>query len=51
MRPLLQASAVPALRTEREGRGTPFIADASEFKRLGQPPSYGASSRHYFRRC
>jgi hypothetical protein len=37
IRPSLQASVVPALRTEREGRRTPFIANASGFKSLGHP--------------
>ncbi len=37
-RPSLRASVVPALRTEREGRGTPFTANASELKSLGHPP-------------
>jgi hypothetical protein len=35
----LQACVVPALRTEREGRGTQFIASASESESLGHPPS------------
>jgi hypothetical protein len=44
-RPSLQASVVPALRTEREGRGTLFLACASEFKSLGHPPIKLASMR------
>jgi len=32
VRPLLQAFVVPALRTEREGRGTQFIAAAASSK-------------------
>ncbi len=34
----LRASVVLALRTEREGRGTPFTANAGELKSLGDPP-------------
>jgi hypothetical protein len=36
--PLAPAFPTPALRKEREGRGTHFVADASEIKSLGHPP-------------
>jgi hypothetical protein len=48
IKPLLRASVVPALRTEREGRGTPFIASASEFKNLGHPPKHDGRPRVSF---
>ena len=37
--PPVQRSAfvVPALRKEREGRGTHFLGDISEIKKLGHP--------------
>jgi hypothetical protein len=34
-----QAFPTPALRQEREGRGTHFVADANEIKSLGHPPT------------
>ena len=37
----LQALVVPALRKEREGRGTRCVGDANEIKRLGHPPYLG----------
>jgi len=33
-----QAFPCPALRKEREGRGTHSVGDASEIKSLGHPP-------------
>ena len=36
--PLAQAFPAPALRKEREGRGTPCVAAASKVKTLGHPP-------------
>ena len=35
------AFVVPALRKEREGRGTHFVGDISEIKNLGHPPGLG----------
>jgi hypothetical protein len=40
-KPVAYAFAVPALRKEREGRGTHCVADASEIKSLGHPPVAG----------
>jgi hypothetical protein len=36
---LVPAFPTPALRREREGRGTHCVADASEIKSLGHPAS------------
>jgi hypothetical protein len=36
--PLAQAFPTPALRKEREGRGTRCVGDAGEIKSLGHPP-------------
>jgi hypothetical protein len=38
--PLAQAFPAPALRKEREGRGTPCVAVASKVKSLGHPPDF-----------
>ena len=35
--PVAQAVPTPALRKVREGRGTRFVGDANEIKRLGHP--------------
>jgi hypothetical protein len=35
--PVVQAFPTPALRKEREGRGTHFAGDANEIKSLGHP--------------
>jgi hypothetical protein len=35
--PLVHALPTPALRKEREGRGTLCVADACKIKSLGQP--------------
>jgi hypothetical protein len=35
---LVRAFVVPALRKEREERGTQFIGDVGEVKSLGHPP-------------
>ena len=37
---LLQMIALPALRTEREGRGTQFDCHVGEIKNLGHPPAW-----------
>src|SRR5260370_8136469 len=37
--PHAQAFPCPALRKEREGRGTHYVADGGEVKSLGPPPA------------
>jgi hypothetical protein len=39
IKPLAQALSTPALRKVREGQGTHCVADVSEIKSLGHPPS------------
>ena len=39
VKPLLQAFVIPVLRTKREGRGTHYIASASECERPATRPS------------
>ena len=41
--PTCRGTSDPALRKEREGRGTHFLNDASEIKSLGHPPSNNKS--------
>jgi len=36
---LLSGFVVPALRKEREGRGTPMVVDSSKIGSPGHPPS------------
>jgi len=43
--PLAQAFPIPALRKEREERGTHCAADASKIKSLGHPPLTGLGAR------
>jgi hypothetical protein len=43
----VQTFVVPALRQEREGRGTHGVGNASEIKKLGRPPDLKIGSGRY----
>jgi hypothetical protein len=47
VKPLAQAFPNPALRKEREGRGTHLVGDASEIESPGHPPVWGSFCRPY----